>query len=139
MRRLHTAALVVLTLLLAACSAAPSAPVVQVISDVKTVPLEIDVAAARSLHSNPEVFFLDVREPSEYDAGHIPGVTLIPVSQVAGRLSEIPKDKQVVVTCRSGNRSGQVAQQLRQLGYTNITNMQGGLNAWQNAGYPVER
>ena len=69
--------------------------------------------------------------------GHIPGVTLIPLDDVPNRLNEIPKDKPVIVTCRSGNRSGQVTDFLRQQGYTNVHNMTGGINAWQQAGYVV--
>jgi rhodanese-related sulfurtransferase len=85
------------------------------------------------------VFWLDVREQSEYDAGHIPGITLIPTGQVPNRLSDIPKDKPVIVTCRSGNRSSQITQYLKEQGYTNVHNMEGGINAWQQAGYPVEK
>ena len=89
--------------------------------------------------SNADVLVLDVRELSEYEAGHIPGVTLMPVGEVASRLNEIPEDKPVIVTCRSGNRSGQVANFLREQGYENIHNMQGGILAWEAAGLAVER
>ena len=61
------------------------------------------------------------------------------MNQVPNRLSEIPKDKPVIVTCRSGNRSDQVTTFLRQQGYTNIHNMAGGIVAWQQAGYAVEK
>jgi rhodanese-related sulfurtransferase len=81
---------------------------------------------------------LDVREPDEYEAGHIPGITLIPMGEVADRLAEIPKDKMLIVTCRTGNRSGQVADLLRELGYADVHNMEGGIVAWEEAGYPVE-
>ncbi|RIK17164.1 MAG: rhodanese-like domain-containing protein, partial [Anaerolineae bacterium] len=81
----------------------------------------------------------DVREPDEYAAGHIPGITLIPMGEVAERLSEIPTDKEVIVTCRSGNRSGQIVDFLRSQGFTNVHNMEGGIVAWEEAGYPVEQ
>jgi rhodanese-related sulfurtransferase len=81
---------------------------------------------------------LDVREPDEYQAGHIPGITLIPMGEVANRLSEIPTDKTIIVTCRSGNRSAQIADFLRESGYTDVHNMEGGILAWENAGLPVE-
>ena len=58
--------------------------------------------------------------------------------EIASRLSEIPTDKEVVVTCRSGNRSSQVATFLRDQGFTNVHNMEGGILAWQQAGLPVE-
>ena len=69
---------------------------------------------------------------------HSPGITLIPMNSVPSRLNEIPTDKTVVLACRSGNRSGQVFDYLKQQGYTNIHNLQGGIVAWQNAGLPVE-
>ncbi|MCB9139141.1 MAG: rhodanese-like domain-containing protein [Caldilineaceae bacterium] len=84
------------------------------------------------------VVVLDVREQWEYDEGHIPGVVLIPMNEVPARLSEIPTDGTVIVTCRSGNRSGQVTSFLRDQGYTNVHNMQGGIVAWEAAGLPVE-
>ncbi|NJN96510.1 MAG: rhodanese-like domain-containing protein [Anaerolineales bacterium] len=91
------------------------------------------------MQKQPDVLLIDVREPDEYNAGHIPGVTLIPMGEVPDRLSEIPQDKTVVVTCRSGNRSGQITDFLREQGYENVHNMQGGIVAWEQAGLPVEK
>jgi rhodanese-related sulfurtransferase len=85
-----------------------------------------------------DVFLLDVREPWEYEEAHIPGVTLLPMGDIAANLDQIPTELQVIVTCRSGNRSGQVAQFLRENGFDNISNMSGGILEWQAAGYPVE-
>jgi rhodanese-related sulfurtransferase len=131
----------ILALGLAACGApaatgsgAAAAPV-----DINNLPANMTVQQAKPLLDNSGVFWLDVREQSEYDAGHIPGVTLIPTGQVESRLSEIPKDKPVIVTCRTGNRSAAVAQFLQEQGYTNVHNMQGGIVAWQNAGFPVAK
>lgn len=98
----------------------------------------INVATAHSLLGNPDVFLLDVREPGEYAAVHIPGSTLIPMGQIGRRLDEIPTDRAVIVACRSGMRSGQVCRVLRSHGYNNIHNMKGGMNAWRKAGFPVE-
>jgi rhodanese-related sulfurtransferase len=106
---------------------------------VEKLPDTVDARAVAAVKDRDDVLVLDVREPSEYDQGHIPGVTLIPMGQVADRLSEIPKDKTVIVTCRSGNRSGQITDYLRQQGYTDVHNMQGGIQAWQKAGLPVEQ
>lgn len=91
------------------------------------------------LKASPAPLLLDVREPEEYAAGHIPGVQLIPMGTVPAHLSDIPTDKTVIVTCRSGNRSGQITDFLRRNGFTRVHNMQGGILAWQGAGYPVER
>lgn len=73
---------------------------------------------------------LDVREPHEFSAGHIPGSVLIPMGEITGRLNEIPQDRTVVVICRSGNRSGQVAGTLAGHGYTRVLNLQGGVLDW---------
>ena len=99
----------------------------------------IDVATVASVKDRDDVVVLDVREQWEYDEGHIPGVTLIPMGEVANRLSEIPTDKSVIVTCRSGNRSGQITDFLRQQGFDNVHNMDGGILAWEAAGYEVEQ
>jgi rhodanese-related sulfurtransferase len=123
-------------MLVAACNTAPTpAPAAQ----SQNLPADIDVATAASLRGRDDVVMLDVRTPEEYAQGHIPGITLIPLDQLSNRLAEVPKDKTLVVTCRSGNRSAQPAQLLRQQGYGNVHNMLGGIGAWQNAGYPVEK
>lgn len=130
--------LMILAFALAACGApATTAQVADV--DLQNLPDTVTVQQTKPLLGNPDVLLLDVREQSEYDAGHIPGVKLIPTGQVASRLSEIPKDKPVIVTCRTGNRSAAVTELLREQGYTNVHNMEGGIVAWQSAGYPVEK
>ncbi|MCX7707870.1 MAG: rhodanese-like domain-containing protein [Anaerolineae bacterium] len=138
MRRLYFVLAAVLILaLLAGCggAAAPAATAI----DVRNLPSTVDVATVRSLQDRPDVVLFDVREPYEYQAGHIPGVKLIPMNDVPNRINEIPRDKTVILTCRSGNRSGQVADFLRKQGFTNVHNMQGGILAWQQAGYPIEK
>jgi rhodanese-related sulfurtransferase len=131
-------ALFVLALIVTGCGA-PAATQNAPAPDINNLPANLTVQQAKPLLDNAGVFWLDVREQSEYDAGHIPGITLIPTGQVANRLGEIPKDKPVIVTCRSGNRSAQVTKLLREQGFTNVHNMEGGIVAWQGAGYPVEK
>lgn len=130
----------VLVTLVGACSSQPVAPPVQGPAvELSQLPDEIDVTTAATLQQNADVLMLDVREDWEYAEGHIPAITHIPMDQIPGRLSEIPKDRTVIVTCRSGNRSGQVTEFLRQNGYDQVHNMQGGIQAWQQAGFEVER
>lgn len=117
-----------------AVSDAPAAEI-----DVTALGNDIDVQTVAAVKDRDDVIVIDVREQWEYDEGHIPGVTLIPMAEVPNRLSEIPTDKEVIVTCRSGNRSNQVATFLREQGYTNIHNMQGGILDWQAAGLPVDK
>lgn len=99
----------------------------------------VNVQTVASVMDRDDVVLIDVREQVEYDAGHIPGVTLIPLGEVASRMSEIPTDKTVIITCRSGNRSGQAADFLRANGFTNVHNMSGGILDWERAGFPVEK
>jgi rhodanese-related sulfurtransferase len=96
----------------------------------------VSVSEAAELFSAGS-FLLDVREPSEWEAGHIDGAVLIPLGQLAARMSEVPSDKTVLVICHSGNRSAQARDQLRNAGYTQVTSINGGMNAWIQAGYPV--
>jgi rhodanese-related sulfurtransferase len=74
---------------------------------------------------------LDVREPDEWEAGHVPGALHIPLAEVPTRLAEIPES--VVVICRSGARSARATNWLNQNGHEAI-NLEGGMGAWQAAG-----
>jgi rhodanese-related sulfurtransferase len=107
--------------------------------DTATLPLNIDVTTTNALRGRPDVVLIDVREPWEYQAGHIPGVVLIPMGEIPSRLAELPTDKTLVITCRSGNRSDQVTDFLRAQGFDKAHNMAGGILAWEAARLPVER
>jgi rhodanese-related sulfurtransferase len=74
-------------------------------------------------------FIVDVREPAEFRAGHIPGAKLIPLGQLAGRTGEIPRDRRVVCVCRSGRRSAAAVRLLRSLG-VDAYNLHGGMRDW---------
>lgn len=102
-----------------------------------STPAEISVQEAYQLYQNGETFFLDVREPSEWDEYHAPNSTLIPLGELATRVNEVPKDKRIVVVCRSGNRSQEGAAILKQAGFTNVSSMAGGLKTWRDSGYPI--
>ncbi|HPS42049.1 MAG TPA: rhodanese-like domain-containing protein [Anaerolineaceae bacterium] len=82
-------------------------------------------------------FLLDVREPSEWEAGHVEGAVLIPLGQLQSRISELPADRDILIICRSGNRSGQARDLLRAAGLKRTTSVGGGMNAWSAAGLPV--
>lgn len=94
---------------------------------------------AAALCGRPDVVFLDVREQWEYDEGHIPGISLIPMNDIPARLNQIPTDKTVIVTCRSGNRSNTITQYLCDDGFDNVHNMLGGILVWGAAQLPVEQ
>lgn len=79
---------------------------------------------------NENFFLLDVREPHEYEIARIPGSTLIPLGQLGARFHEVPRDRKVVIHCRSGVRSAKALELLRQEGFKNLWNVTGGILAW---------
>jgi adenylyltransferase/sulfurtransferase len=81
------------------------------------------------MDAGEDVFVLDVREPYEYQIANI-GAKLIPQNDVPKRLSEIDRDREIVVQCRSGQRSQRIAEYLAQQGYGNVKNLAGGILAW---------
>ncbi len=103
------------------------------------LPINVNVATVQQLRSRSDVVILDVREQEEYAAGHISKAVLIPLEQLPNRLSELPKDKLIIAVCRSGRRSGLATEFLRQKGFTQSHSMEGGMNAWQQAGYEIEK
>lgn len=82
--------------------------------------------------------FVDVREVEEYAQARIPGASLLPLSEFLARHGEIPKDRPVVLYCRTGNRSWQAAAWLASQGYGNVYNLEGGIVRWYRAGLPVD-
>lgn len=134
--------LLLVVLALVACGAQPAAPAPAAdLAAVETLnlPVDIDPATVEQIRNRDDVVLIDVREDFEYADGHIPGATLIPLGQIPNRLDEIPTDKTVVAVCRSGNRSGQATSFLREQGFDNVHNMQGGMNAWGQVGYETEK
>ena len=101
------------------------------------LPMEINVDDAYQLVEDG-AFLLDVRTQGEWDEFHAPQATLIPLDELASRVSEIPTDQDVVVICRSGNRSQVGRDTLLDAGFTSVTSVAGGMNDWRSAGYPTE-
>lgn len=85
------------------------------------------------------LFVLDVRTPEEYAEGHVPGAVNVPHDQLASRLAEVPKDKDVVVYCRSGRRSALATDVLAANGYQRVSHLEGDIQAWLARGRPVEK
>ena len=131
--------IVLVVMILVGCSTnqtGPTAVPTSAAAIAAPYPAEISVAQALAKRDTG-AFFLDVREPSEWNQAHIPGSTLIPLGQLDKRVNEVPRDKEIVVVCRSGSRSKAGRDIVKNAGFTQVTCMTGGLNAWQAAGYPT--
>lgn len=86
-----------------------------------------------------DVTLVDVREPYEYEAGHIEDALLMPLADVVALAADLPKDQPVYVVCRSGNRSLQASNALVDAGFQDVRNVGGGMIAWEAAGFDVAR
>jgi rhodanese-related sulfurtransferase len=102
---------------------------------------EVDTTAALQLINHKNALVLDVREPSEYEAGHVLNSKLIPLGKLKERMGELEKyrDQSIVVVCRSGNRSGTACYLLGKQGFAHAYNLAGGVQAWQKINLPLEK
>lgn len=146
MKRL-LAALLFMSVLVAGCSSAKTEP-----STVGQLPDTATKAKAGAMvtitvadllgrtQAGEKPLIIDVREPNEFEAGHIEGAKLMPLGSVEKTVpaAGIAKDQEIVLICRSGNRSAQAYKKLEALGYTNLINIDGGMNEWAKIG-PVTR
>lgn len=94
---------------------------------------------ATLLINRQDATVIDVREPDEYAAGHVLNARNIPLAQLKGRASELAKqkDKPLIVVCATGQRSSGAIAILKQEGFSNLFNLQGGFGAWKQAGLPT--
>ncbi len=99
---------------------------------------DITVDEAKELIESGKAFLLDVRTPAEYKEVHIKGAYLIPLNELEDRLDELPKDKPILVYCRTGHRSIIAAEILVKNGFSQVYNMKGGIYEWIEHGYEVE-
>ncbi len=90
---------------------------------------EISVNELTTLVENGSLV-IDVREPDEYESGHIPGAILVPLSTVPNNSSEFESEETVYIVCRSGGRSMQACEMLHEIGITNVVNVAGGTVGW---------
>lgn len=100
---------------------------------------KMEVAALAPRLARGDVTVIDVRNATEYAAGHLPGALHIPVGYLPERLAEIPRDKPIIVQCQSGARSAIATSVLLKLGVGDVTDLVGGYAAWQSAGHEVVR
>jgi len=101
---------------------------------------EISVAEAKAELDSGKAIFLDVREPAEWEKGHIPKAKHLPRGLLEYKIANVVPDKsaRIIVYCKVGGRGCFSTDTLCCLGYTDVVNMAGGWKAWVKAGYPVE-
>jgi len=93
--------------------------------------------AATLVHTGKAQLF-DVRSPEEYTESHIPNAQHLPMGSIFKQLDKLPRDKQIIIHCGSGLRSQVVTSMLQRIGFTNVRNLSGGIDAWQKAGLATE-
>ncbi len=99
----------------------------------------VSAAEAKQLvESSRPPFILDVRQPAEFQSGHIPNAVLVPLNELPAEMSKLPKNVDILTVCRSGARSAAAARQLSEAGFR-VINLRGGMMAWESAGYDVKR
>ena len=96
---------------------------------------------ATQLINQKDAVIIDIRDQGEYAAGHILNARSIPFKVFADRKNDLEKLKSVpiIVSCDTGQRAGPAAQKLREMGFAEVHVLQGGLNAWRQAGLPVSK
>ena len=95
-------------------------------------PPDITAAMLKDKFKRKDEFtLLDVREQHEFDQGHIPGAVLMPLGKLAANVQHLKRDCQIIVYCRSGGRSSRAAEILRKTGFGRVTNLKGGIIAWE--------
>ena len=109
------------------------------------LPASVNAAVARNLspqeasgllEKRSDLFLLDVRTPGEYQQARLKNARLIPIDQLVKRLAEVPKNRPVLVYCAVGSRSAQAVSYLARRGYPELYNLNGGIYAWAQKGYP---
>jgi rhodanese-related sulfurtransferase len=109
------------------------------VAEAKTRIKEIDAANAIMERQKPGTFFLDVREPNEWNLGHVPGAIHVPRGQLEGKIEGVlDRDKNIVVYCAGGSRSALAADTLQQMGYQHVTSLKGGFRGWAEGGGEIE-
>lgn len=101
--------------------------------------VDVSTAAAILADAPDDLVVLDVRTPEEFAEGHVADATLIDIYEpdFADRIAELDPDVPYVVICRSGNRSSQAVALMRDLGFSDVTDVDGGILAWNAAGLPL--
>ncbi|MEA5580590.1 rhodanese-like domain-containing protein [Nodularia harveyana UHCC-0300] len=98
----------------------------------------VDAFTLKTWTDKEKVQLIDVREPGEYAAEHIPDAKLLPLSQFQAEQVDFPRNTKVVLYCQSGKRSEQAGQKLINAGFSEFAQLQGGITAWKLLNYPTK-
>jgi rhodanese-related sulfurtransferase len=101
--------------------------------------VDVREAERRRREASPPPLIVDVREPNEFAAVRLDDVVLLPMSSFAERFEELPRDRPLLLMCAAGSRSAAATAHLMRNGYTDVTNVAGGITEWERAGLPVRR
>jgi adenylyltransferase/sulfurtransferase len=100
--------------------------------DEKTIPVIPVYELKRKMDAREAFELIDVREPFEYEIARIDGAKLIPLGEIAERTDELQREQPIVVHCHSGMRSAEAVRLLQQRGFSNVYNLEGGIDAWSD-------
>lgn len=102
---------------------------------------ELSPVLATQLINKEDAQIIDVRDADEFAGGHLPNAKNIPLAKLAERVGEIEKFKEqaILVCCAAGMRSAKGCGELEKLGFTKVNSLQGGVDAWVAAGYPIKK
>jgi len=103
----------------------------------RTAGASLNTLGATRMINDTQAIVLDVRATGEFDAGHLPNARNIPLAELSQRVGELPAGRPVIVCCNTGMTSAKGAAALRKAGREEVFNLDGGLNAWRQAGLPV--
>ena len=100
--------------------------------------VSVQEAATLLADGHDGALIVDVREPNEYTQARAAGAVLLPLGQLNTRFAELPRDRKLLMMCRTGGRSQNATRFLNQQGFENAVNVSGGIVAWHNAGLPTK-
>jgi rhodanese-related sulfurtransferase len=100
---------------------------------------ECTVIGLKEKLENGEIHLVDVREQVEFAGGRVSGASLLPLGELEGRHQDLDHSKPIYVMCRTGRRSAEAQAKLKAMGFTNVVNVVGGIEAWKKEGLPLER
>lgn len=112
-------------------------PLGTLVPTTATIPHVMPQQLWQRLGEDKRPLIIDVREPDEFVKGHLPHAKLIPMPQLLRKEVILPKDEEIMLVCRTGRRTTQVLYALQQEGYENLTNLDGGMVAWEKDGLPI--